>query len=238
MDFADDYMVESEKQNLSIQFLKFQKNQLIDLLDHFKRCCKLLPVFGFSSAKYDFSLIKSHLIPILVNERDIELTALKKANHFVSFKFGDIQTVDITNFPGVATSLNSFLKAYTINETKGFLPYEWFDCAEKLSNKELPPYDSFSNILSKITLLERDYSDFENLVRSGLSREQSVAKLRMDNVPPTGAGNYAYSKNIWDEEHLQSFADFLNWYSNKNFVPTMELMQKMIEVFHNEGLKC
>ena len=89
----------------STQFLQIQKNQLIDLQESLERYCNVLPVFGFNSAKYDLNLIKSYLLPILVNERDIEPTVIKKANQFISFKFGDIQLLDIMNFPGGATSL-------------------------------------------------------------------------------------------------------------------------------------
>ena len=46
-------------------------------------------MFGFNSAKYHLTLVKSYLLPILVNERDIEQTNIKKANQFISFKFGD-----------------------------------------------------------------------------------------------------------------------------------------------------
>ena len=89
-----------------------QKNQLIDLQEHFERYCNVLTVFVFNSAKYDINLIKSYLLPILVNERDIEPTVIKKANQFASFNFGDIQLLDIMNFLGGATSLDSLLKAY------------------------------------------------------------------------------------------------------------------------------
>ena len=96
--FVDDCIVEEEDKDLSTQFLQMQKNQLIDLQEHFDRYCNVLPVFGFNSAKYDINLIKSYLLPIFVNERVIEPTVLKKANQFVSFKFGDIQLLDI-EFP-------------------------------------------------------------------------------------------------------------------------------------------
>ena len=88
-----------------------QKNQLTDLQEHFERYCNVLPVFRFNSAKYDIDQIKSYLLPIHVNERDVEPTVIKKANQFVSFKFGDIQLLDIMNLLGGATSLDSFLKA-------------------------------------------------------------------------------------------------------------------------------
>ena len=84
--FVDDCIVEEEK-DLSTQFLQMKKNQLIDLQEHFERNCNVLPAFGFNSAKYDNILIKSYLLPILVNEGDIEPTVIKKANQFVSFKF-------------------------------------------------------------------------------------------------------------------------------------------------------
>ena len=45
-----------------------------------------------------------------------------------------------------------------------------------MNNKELPPYDSFFSILRNSNPLEKDYNDFQNLVNSGLSTEQAVAK--------------------------------------------------------------
>ena len=108
----------------STQLLQIQKTQLIDLQESLERCRNVLPVFGFNSAKYDLNLIKSYLLPILINERDIEPTVIKKTNQFISFKFGDFQLLDTMNCLGGATSLDSFLKAYKTSETKGFFPYE------------------------------------------------------------------------------------------------------------------
>ena len=102
----------NEEKEASTQFLQMQKNQLIELQEHLERYCNVLPVFGFNSAKYDINLIKSYLLPILINERNLEPTVIKKANQFVSVKFGDVQLLDIMNILGGATSLDSFLKAY------------------------------------------------------------------------------------------------------------------------------
>ena len=99
-----------------------QKNPLIDLQEHFERYCNTLPVFRFNSAKFHIKLIKSYLFPILVNEQQIEPAVIKKSNKFVSFKLGDVQLLEIMNILGGATSLNSFLKAYNTEETKGFSP--------------------------------------------------------------------------------------------------------------------
>ena len=118
--FEDD----NEEKDASTQFLQMRKIQMIELQENLERYCNVLPVFGFNSAKYDINLIKSYLLPILINERNMEPTVIKKANHIVSFKFGDVQLLDIMNFLGGATSLDSFLKAYKTAETKGFFPYE------------------------------------------------------------------------------------------------------------------
>ena len=116
--FVDDCIEEEEEKDLSTQFLQMQKNQLIDLQEHFERYCNVLLVFGFNSAKYDINLIKSHLLPILVNERGIEPTGIRKANQVVSFKFEDIQLLDFMNFLG----LDSFLKGYKTKEAEDFFP--------------------------------------------------------------------------------------------------------------------
>ena len=83
--FVDDCVVE-EKEDLSTHFLQMRKIQIIDLQEHFERYCNVLPVFGFNSAKYDFNLIKSYLLPIFVNERDIEPTVIKNSQSVCFFQ--------------------------------------------------------------------------------------------------------------------------------------------------------
>ena len=112
---------------------------------------------------------------------------------------------------GGATSLNSFLKAYKTKETKGFSPYEWFDCPENMYNNEIPPYDSFFSVLRNSNPLEKDYNGFQNLVNSGLTTEQAVVKLRMDRKPPTGVEIYLYLQRVWENKNKQISSDFLKW---------------------------
>ena len=114
----DEYFSDTaEEKALSTEFLQKQKNQLIDLQEHFERYCNTLPVFGFNNAQYDINLIKSYLLPILVNEQQNERTVIKKANQIVSFKFGDVQLLDTMNFLDGGFSLDSYVKAYKTEET-------------------------------------------------------------------------------------------------------------------------
>ena len=116
----------------------------------------------------------------------------------------------MVNFLGGATSLDSILKAYKTKETKGFFPYEEFDYPEQLNNKELPTYDPFFSILRNSNPLEEDYNYFQNLVNSGLTTEQAVAKLRMDRILPTGAENYSHLQSVSENNNMQYFSDFFN----------------------------
>ena len=229
----EDCIVKEEQKDLFTQFLQMQKNQLIDLQEHFERYCNVLPVFGFNSAKYDNILIKSYLLLFLLNKRGIEPTVIKEANQFVSFKFGNIQLLDIMNFLSGSTSLESSSKL-TKPWNKGFLSLRLVRLSRENNHKELPPYDSFFSILRNNNPLEKDYNDFQNLVNSGLTTEQAVAKLRMDRIPATGAENYSYLQNIWLSEGMKSFEDFLMWYNNKMLF--QEAMQKMIEFYHQKEI--
>ena len=140
---------------MSTQFLQIQKNLFLDLQQHFERYINTLLVFGFNSGKYDLNLIKSYLLPYLIH--DIQPNVIKKANHFVSFKFVDVQFLDILNFLGGAKSpLESFLKAYRTSEPRGFFPYEWFDSPNKLDAPFLPPYECFFSKLKDHNLWRKN----------------------------------------------------------------------------------
>ena len=57
----------------------------------------------------------------------------------------------------------------------------------------------------------------------------------MDRKPSTAAENYSSLQSVWENNNKQVFSDFIKWYNNKDVVPTLEAMQKMIEVYHNKG---
>ena len=65
---------EEEEKYLSTQIPQTQKHQLIDLQDHLEGYCNciVLPVFDFSGARYEITLIKSFLMPLITRERGME----------------------------------------------------------------------------------------------------------------------------------------------------------------------
>ena len=168
----------------------------------------------------------------------MEPTVIKKANEFVSFKFGDVQLLDIMNFFGGATSLDSFLKAYRISESKSFFSYEWFDCPQKMNNSEISPYDTFFSKLRNVNPLEKNHSDYQKLLSCGLKTEEALSKMKLLKPPPSGEENYQFLLDIWNHENMFSFKDFLRWYNNIDVVKTLEAVQKMLAFITRKELTC
>ena len=131
------------------------------------------------------------MIPILIKEKGLQPRVIKKTMQFISFEIDDVQMLDIMNFIGGATTLDSFLKAYESSATKGFFPFEWFDCATKFNNEQLP---SFTNLFSKLrnqNPLEADYKIFEKLLLNGYAEKNALREMKICSVPPTGNENYS-----------------------------------------------
>ena len=84
--------------------------------------------------------------------------------------------------------------------------------------------------------LEKDYSDYQNLLRGGLKTEEALSKMKLSKPPFSGEENYQYLLDIWNHENMCRFEDFLRWYNNKDVVPTLETMQKMLAFYHKKGI--
>ena len=112
------------------------------------------------------------------------------------------------SFLGGATSVDSFLKAYKTSETKIFFPYELFDQPDKMQNTEIPPYDAFHSKLRSCNPLDADYMDYVKLLKSGLTTEQAVVKIKLSKPPPLGIENYQLLQEIWKPEQLRSSKNF------------------------------
>ena len=61
--------------------------------------------------------------------------------------------------------------------------------------------------------------------------------MKLSKPAPTGTENYHYLQQIWNQEQTSSFSDFLRWYNNKDVVPTLEAMQKMIAFYHVKDIE-
>ena len=102
-----------------------------------------------------------------------------------------------------------------------------------MQKPELPPYDAFYSKPRSCNRLEAEYTEYSNLLKNGLTTEQAVMKLKRSKLPPTGIEIHLYLQQIWKQEQMSSFKDFLRWYNKKDVVPSLEAMQKVI-AFHDD----
>ena len=105
-----------------------------------------------------------------------------------------------------------------------------------MQNTELPPFYAFYSKLRSCNPLEDECTDYVILLKSGLTTEQAVVKLKLSNPPPRGIWNYQYLKQTWKQEKMSSFKDFLQWFNSKDVVSTLKAMQKMIAFYHDKDI--
>ena len=86
--------------------------------------------------------------------------------------------------------------------------------------------------------LEKDYSDYQKILSSGLKTEEAQSKMKLSKPPPSGEENCQYLLDVWNHEKMCTFKDFLRWYNNKDVVPTPEVMQKMPAFITRKELTC
>ena len=82
--------------------------------------------------------------------------------------------------------------------------------------------------------LEKDYSDYQTLLSSGLKTEEALSKMKLSKPPPSGEENYQYLLEY--HENMCTSEDFLRWYNNKDVVARLEAMQKMLAFYHKKGI--
>jgi hypothetical protein len=122
-----------------------------------------VPVVGFNSQRYDLNVIKGALMKRLEMEEDPVGFVVKKTDALTCVKTTCLKFVDICNFIAPGFSYSDYLRAYGVEETKGFFPYEWLDTLDKLDYKELPCREAFSSKLKRTELSEKDYETVKNV---------------------------------------------------------------------------
>ena len=54
-----------------------------------------------------------------------------------------------------------------------------------MQNTKIPPYDAFHGKLCSCSPPEAEYTEYVNPLKSGLTIESAVVKLKLSNPPPT-----------------------------------------------------
>ena len=169
------------------------------------------------------------------DESPIKFT-VRKNNSYLCIKTEKLKFLDITSYLAPGYSYDQFLKAYECSARKSFLPYEWFDDADKLNYPHLPPYDSFYSSLQNGNILEEEFSQFQCLLSQGNSESKALEVMNISEKPKTGLENYQQLEQSWKDNNMSSFRDFLVWYNNLDVKPFIEALEKLTEFYRSKGL--
>ena len=116
--------------------------------------CDQVPTLGFNSGSYDLNLIKNYFAEQLAGTTN-KVRVAKNGSKIMFILTGRLRFLDIINYLGPGTSYERWVKAYDCKTTKSWLPYEWFDSAEKLDYPGLPEYEAWYSKLKKEYVLTR-----------------------------------------------------------------------------------
>ena len=214
-------------------------NRLKNLGDQLDKYCSEIPILGFNSAKYDLNLIHTKLAAMLDICDNDKGFVVKRNNAYISISNGNFKFLDITQYLPPGTSYAKFLKTFKVNENKGYFFYEWLDSEEKLEYTHLPPIEAFYSSLKRCNILELERTIFDRLCREGLSEEQALQKMGLEEIPKTKEENYEFCKQVWEENQMETVRDWLELYNNgdvRGFVVAVQKLQefyfmKEIDVF-------
>ena len=138
---------------------EMRKNSLTSLLSRFENYMCQIPVLGFCSSRYDINLVKEKLL-VQLNMHQVgegHEFVIKKCNSYVCISNENFRFLDMAQYLAPNSSYSSFLKAFEVEEEKGFFPYEWFDDYSKLDYPSLPGREEFFNSFKNEELSQVDY---------------------------------------------------------------------------------
>ena len=69
---------------------------------------------------------------------------------------------------------------------------------------------------------------FLKLTRNSTMNFLPVEYVGLSSVPEGKEENFEELQKIWKREKMQYFKDYLKWYNNKDVVPTLEALQKIL----------
>ena len=168
-----------------------------------------MPVVGFNSGSYDLNLIKSTLFKRL-NESDASESESGPIKYIV--KNGN-------HFKAVATPTLKFLDitSYLAPGCSYAVYLKAFGVTEEKGHFPYEYLDSLQKL--EETSLPPHEAFYSSLRRSNISEDE-----------------YALCQNVWRSKNMQTMADFLEWYNNKDVVPFLTAIEVQSGFYRDRGL--
>lgn len=100
----------------------------------------------------------------------------------------------------------------------------------------LPPTDAIWSSLIGHNVLEADCLKYRQLLDDGLTKAEALKKMKLQKPPLTKEEVYASIQEIWQTNHMQTFADYLAWYNNLDVGPFVEAVEKMQQFYKDKNV--
>ena len=123
-----------------------------------------VPLVSFNGQNYDLHVMKAALVRSLhaVDENGKEKSTIehvvKKQEALACVSTDRLRIIDMVNIIGAGYTYDKYLKAFDVEQRKGYFPYEWLDDLSKLDEETLPPIDAFFSKLKGQTINEEEYA--------------------------------------------------------------------------------
>ena len=162
--------------------------------ERIKQWCSQVPVIGFNSDRYDLQLIRKYFITHLGQEN---ISSGEKQGRIMYMNTPQFKFLDITNYLAPGITYDKWVKTYGANQTKSWLPYEWFNSADKLDYKGLPPYWCwYSQLRNSFALTPMEYEECKRVL------EERGIKTFGDWLEYYNNGCYFISQNSRENESV------------------------------------
>ena len=123
-----------------------------------------MSVVGFNSGRYDLQLIRKYFITHLGQESGVQ--SGEKQGRIMYMNTSQFKFLDIINYLSQDSTYDKWVKTYGAKQTKSWLPYEWFDSADKLGYKGLPPYWCwYSQLRNSFALTPKEYEECKRVFK-------------------------------------------------------------------------
>ncbi len=215
---------------------KLYKRKLTTILENLLIYCDQLIILGFNSQRYDINAIKNKFAKHL-NLPKTQKYISKKNSAYSCIATTKFRFLDVCNFLAVGYNYDSFLKAHDVEIRKFYFPYEFFDSPEKLDYTELPKYDDFYSSLKQCNVLEEEFLQYSNLMKKHKNDRKKVLKMmKLSDPPKTGCEKYIEVQNIWKDNKMSTFKDYLHYYNAADVQGFVLAVQKMLLYYFNQGI--
>ena len=186
---------------------QYHYKRLQKLHDDFQKYISELVVLGFNSSRYDTILTMQYIIKHM-NLMDKKAFVIKKNSAYICISNRRLRLLDAIKFMASSCTYSKFLAAYQIKEPKGFFCYDWFDSLDKLKCQSLPPIPEWFSRVKNQNVLGKTQEEMEK--------------------------NYAFVKKIWEENKMQTFAQYLKHYNSSDVFPFLLALEKMLRFYQEE----